>query len=221
MAHVIETTHVNVLGTAHVLGAAVNMARPPRVVLVGSAEEYGPDAPLPYREDGPARPVSAYGASKLAVTEIARAAARAVPVVVVRPSVVYGPGQPDRMLIACAMRAALTDSVCVVNGGTQTRDHVHVDDVARALLCAADRADGAARGRVVNAASGDVRSVFDTAQRVVVIAGRGRIERGPASSRQGDVMEMSMDVSLAAQLLDWRASVTLDEGIRRTLAVLQ
>src|SRR5262249_56852365 len=96
-------------------------------------ELYG-GAPVPFREDGPIDPRTPYALAKRdGEAAIASAAAR---VIVLRPAVVYGPGQPAHMLFA-KVAAALAAGVRVpLTAGAQTRDFVWVDEVAALVACA-------------------------------------------------------------------------------------
>lgn len=202
-----------VQGTSHVVEAS--RRRGVKVVLAGSAEEYGPDAPVPYHEDGPCAPASAYGKAKHRSVRDALTRYREG-VVALRPSTVYGPGQRPLMLVAQCIRAALEDSVVRLNGGDQRRDHVFVDDVADAFARAIEAHERSA-GHAINIASGESHSVRSIAERIIAIAGRGRIELGPPSHRPGDVREMRFDTTRARESLRWRATTPLDVGLERTV----
>lgn len=206
-----RATRVIAEGTQHVLDAA--RARGVLVVVAGSAEEYGPDATIPYQEDGACAPRSEYGRAKHSATRAALASSCAV---VLRPSTVYGPGQPSTMFVASCVRAAIDDGEVSIHGGAQVRDHVYVDDVAEAFVCAVARRTQLA-GQCINVASGDARPIRAVAEAILARAGRGRLVIGPASSRAGDVAEMRFDTSRAAQRLGWVAKTSLDVGIARTL----
>lgn len=208
-----RATRVIEHGGATVVAAARARAVP--VVLAGSGEEYGASAPVPYREDGPYAPTSAYGMAKRAsVTHALRAYPEGASVL--RPSTVYGPAQPAMMLVAQCVAAAVRDEVVRIHGGAQTRDHVFVEDAAEAFARAVDRAHLIA-GHEINIASGDARSVRVIAERVLALAGRGRLEVGPASTRAGDVMEARFDAERARAMLDWRARTALEDGLALTV----
>lgn len=206
-------TRVIELGTATVVAAA--RARGVPVVIAGSGEEYGASAPVPYREDGPYAPTSAYGQAKRASVVHALEAYREG-AAVLRPSTVYGPAQPAMMLVAQCVSAAVRSEVVRIHGGEQTRDHVFVEDAAEAFARAVERGELIA-GHEINIASGDARSVRAIAERVLALAGRGTLEVGPASTRAGDVMEARFDTERARRLLDWRARTTLEDGLWRTV----
>ncbi len=213
-ARTAHATDVIVAGTAAVVAAARRRAVP--VVIAGSGEEYGAEAPVPYREDGVYAPTSEYGRAKRRAVVEALAAYREG-VCVLRPSTVYGPRQPSFMLVAQCVRAAVADDVVRINGGEQRRDHVYVTDAAEAFALAIENASRI-RGQQINIASGDARSVRFVAERVLSIAGRGRLDVGPASTRAGDVMEASFDVERAATALGWTARTAIDEGLARCVS---
>lgn len=135
----------NVIPTANLLAAAAARGgRAPRVVLVSSQAAAGP-APSPkspVREEDRPLPVEAYGRSKLQAEQAAARYGGTVPVTIVRPSSVYGPGDRDFLQIfRQESRRVAFHAV--------PRDHtlslVHVDDLVRGLLLAADRPEAVGR----------------------------------------------------------------------------
>jgi nucleoside-diphosphate-sugar epimerase len=130
----------NVTPILHVLRAlrAVPDLRP-RVVVVGSAAEYGDLGPAPIREDARERPVNAYGVAKLAQTRLALAARRAgMRVTVARPFNIIGPGMSRGLAAARFAREAIAARVrsqaeITVGDLATVRDYLDVEDVARSL----------------------------------------------------------------------------------------
>jgi nucleoside-diphosphate-sugar epimerase len=120
---------VNRDGTARLVRALAACPSPPRLVLCSSLAAGGPASPYG------AAPVSVYGASKLAGEQAARARAGRVPTVILRPGIVYGPGEP-------ALLPALLPMIrlgLAVKAGLGPRRYclVYVDDLCAALLAAA------------------------------------------------------------------------------------
>lgn len=143
------TVAVNVLGALHLIEGvrALPTGRRPRLVVIGSAEEYGP-APSrsPFHERSPAHPVSPYGVSKLAQTHLCLQAAGTwgLDVVVARPFPHVGPGQAEcfaypswAVQIAAAERGE-REPVLDVGCLEPVRDLMHVRDVVRAYRLLAD-----------------------------------------------------------------------------------
>ncbi|HUE76620.1 MAG TPA: NAD-dependent epimerase/dehydratase family protein [Longimicrobiales bacterium] len=208
----------NFLISHQLLAALGRSARPRRIVLVGSSEEYGRQETLPYTEDLPARPVSPYSASKATVTQFALLYHQlfAMPVVLLRPFVIYGPGQGGGMLIPSLMEALVRGEPFPMTAGEQTRDFVYVDDVVDAMV-AASIADGAV-GEIFNVCSGEERRIRDVAEEAVRVAGApvGALEIGALPYRQNEVWRLVGSNAKARRVLGWSPRVRLEDGLRRT-----
>lgn len=174
--HLAELLAVNVLGTDNVLQAARELPNPPRVVIPGSAAEYGvcvnQEAIL---ETAVLRPVSAYGVSKAAQTHLALAYAQRgeVPVMVGRLFNVTGPGESAAMLVGgvasqiVACEAGQTPAVVQVGNLSAVRDFVDVRDVAGALWRIVQAGHA---GDVYNVCSGNGRLVADVVHQLITYA---------------------------------------------------
>ncbi|GAA3654552.1 NAD-dependent epimerase/dehydratase family protein [Streptomyces chitinivorans] len=165
---------VNAVGTRLLCEALAALPRPPRLVHCSSLAAAGPSPPgRPRREDDPPAPVSAYGRSKLAGEEALRAVAGAVSGTVVRPPIVYGPGDTDFLP---ALLAAVRRGVLPVCGfGPRRYSLIHVDDLCRLLLAAADRGatvgpGGGSRG-IYHAGDGAGHRAEDLAAAVAAVTG--------------------------------------------------
>ena len=209
---------VNIGGLVNLLSAAARAGV--RHVLFASSggAAYGETSRIPTPEDEPTRPVSVYGASK-ASSELFLGVWRAshgITCTALRYGNVYGPRQDphgEAGVLAIFAGRLLDGQPCTVNGeGTQTRDYVYVDDVARANLLAAEkRYDGA-----LNVGTGvetDVNRIY----RVLADAAGvpGAPIHGPA--KPGEQKRSCIDPSAAGRVLGWRAEVPLEEGLGRTL----
>jgi len=200
---------VNVAGTAAVLDAACR-AGARRLVLASTAAVYGRPDEIPTRETAPAAPIAPYGASKAAAEAYLALFARlhGLSTVALRMANVYGPRQdPDGEagVVAIFAAAAAAGSPAMVFGdGLQTRDFVHVDDVAGAFLEAAQsRAAGA-----LNISTGRETPVREIADRLGVA-----VEHAPP--RHGEIDRSCLDPTRAAEQLGWRPRVSLATGLTR------
>jgi nucleoside-diphosphate-sugar epimerase len=128
---------VNAQGTRRLAEACARQPRPPVFVYVSSLAAVGPapqDQPL--TEDCPAQPVSAYGRSKLAAEQLLHGLADRLPVTVLRPPAVFGPG--DRYLLK--LFGLVQHRVNIVPGWKVFRvSWVYVADLVEAILLAASR----------------------------------------------------------------------------------
>jgi nucleoside-diphosphate-sugar epimerase len=134
----------NVIPAANILGALAARSAPPRLILVSSQAAAGPAraADTPMREDDAPRPIEAYGKSKLdAEREAARHSAH-VPVVVVRPSAVYGPRDHDFLQ---AFRQAASRVALYASPREQVISILHVRDLVDGLIRSAEVPGAAGR----------------------------------------------------------------------------
>jgi nucleoside-diphosphate-sugar epimerase len=216
------TTDVNVRGTLNVLLAAREASA--AVVFASSSSVYGDQEIFPVREDMEPRPRSPYAATKLAGEALCRSwwYSYSVPAVSFRYFNVYGPGQDPASEYAAVIPrftvVCLAGEPPVIYGdGEQARDFTYIDDVVEANLAAA-RAPESAAGRVLNVAGG--RKPTSINGLLAMIAEEIGVEPEPIHEppREGDIRVSEADVSLAAELIGYRPSVAIDEGIRRTVA---
>jgi dTDP-L-rhamnose 4-epimerase len=167
------------------------------------------------------RPSNVYAATKLAQEHVLQAwcAAMSVPLSVLRLQNVYGPGQTvtnsyTGVLTLFARLAAAGQAIDVYEDGEIIRDFVFVDDVVEALLAAIARPPKDLR--TLDVGTGRPTTILEAARQLAsaaaapepVISGR---------FRDGDVRAASCDTSQTVELLDWRPSVELDEGLGRLL----
>jgi GDP-4-dehydro-6-deoxy-D-mannose reductase len=214
---------VNIEGTAHVLDGA-RAAAVRRVVVVGSAEEYGrvEAADLPLREDAPLRPTTPYGVSKIAASYLALQAylAYGLDVIRVRAFSHTGPGQSDRFLVpalAGRVAAAEREQRDEIRAGSldPVRDLSDVRDVVRAYRLLAEHGTA---GAVYNVCSGSGVSVREIADHLLAAARRPlRITVDPDLVRPVEVPRLVGDASRLRADTGWRPAYGLDETLAAVL----
>jgi UDP-glucose 4-epimerase len=211
----------NVVGTLNYLEACRHNAVA-RFVLASSGAPLGECNP-PIHENLVARPVSPYGASKLAGEAYCSAYARSfgIETVVLRFGNCYGPLSSHKgSIVAKFIREALAGEGWEIYGdGRQTRDFIYVDDVAEAILCAATA--GAVGGEVFQIATSAETTVLELATKLgAVLRARGLPVPAirHAEARVGDVKRNYSDTTKARTRLNWSARVPLEQGLDRTVA---
>jgi UDP-glucose 4-epimerase len=216
---------VNVLGLLNLLEGARH-GHVQRVVFASSGGTvYGESARLPVAESAPKLPASPYGTAKLASEYYLATFAQlyGLETVALRYSNVYGPRQNPHgeagVVAIFAHRVLAGQPLTVFGDGAQTRDMVFVQDVVDANLAASRVAlrpvDGI-DGRAFNIGTGVETSVNDLAATLVALEGR-RLAIQHAAERPGELRRNALAVDKAAKALGWRASVPVEEGLRRTL----
>jgi len=209
---------VNVQGTLNVVDAANKRGVPVVFTSTGGAL-YGDEAPRPTGEGTIPKPLSPYGASKLAGESYVGTWSRAEGVAnaVCRLGNVYGPRQSPHgeagVVSIFTHRLHTGQAPKLFGHGRPTRDYVYVGDVVSALLAAAGKAG------TFNIATGvetDVSTIWSELRQV---AGSD-LEPELADLRPGELQHSRLDASLAKRELGWSAQVPIEEGLRKTYEAL-
>lgn len=210
----------NAVGTANVL-RAVQRAGCRLAVHTSTSEVYGTARYVPIDEQHPLHAQSPYAASKVAADKVAESfhLSFGVPVTTLRPFNTYGPRQSARAVIPTIVTQVLDGRAVTLGNTTPTRDFTFVTDTVDAFVRIADCE--AAVGRVVNAGSGKEISVGALVDRIEAVLDRpAHVEQDPERVRpaRSEVERLCADASLARELLRWKPTVELDEGLRTTAA---
>jgi UDP-glucose 4-epimerase len=219
-------TDLNINATAQlsILEAARRVSPKIRIVFASTRQLYGKPKYLPVDEDHPVLPVDINGIHKLAgeYYHLLYHRVYGIPSSCLRLTNTYGPGMRVRdarqTFLGIWIKLLLSGQrIKVFGDGAQLRDFNYVDDVADALLRAATRDE--AVGQVMNLGSDEVISLKDLAALMVAVNGGGEWELVPfpPDRKAIDIGDYYGNWSRARQLLDWRPTVMLEEGLRRSL----
>jgi len=190
-----DVYQVNFLGGINLIESVRLCAPQARVLIVGSAAEYGyvPLSEMPVKEDRICNPSGAYALSKYALTLVTRDYARqfGLKVVIVRPFNIIGPGIPSSLVVGAILKRtkqALTNSndpeVAIGNLDTE-RDFIAVNDTVDAytrLLLNYHTTE------IFNICSGTPRTIRSIAEELLSFSPRSvRITVSPSLIRANDV----------------------------------
>jgi len=177
-----------------------------------------------FTEDTPYDPRSPYSASKAASDHLVRAWHHTwgLPVVLSNCSNNYGPFHFPEKLIPVVILAALHGRPIPVYGaGANVRDWLHVEDHAEALLLVLTRGQP---GRSYNIGGGNEARNIDLVRRICALMDARRPEGAPhdrlitfVPDRPGHDARYAIDATRIRDELGWRPSVTLDQGLERTV----
>ena len=186
-------------------------------VHLGSSDEYG-SLEAPQKETMREMPISPYSAAKAASAHLVQMLSRTegFPGVVVRLFLVYGPGQDSRRFLPQVISGCLENRVFETSKGMQLRDFCFISDVVEAVLLS--MVSGRARGSVINVASGRPVTIREVIEKVVSMVGGGKADFGKIPYRTGENMALYADIGLARDILGWQPSVSLEEGLDRTIS---
>ena len=218
-----EVFRINAEGTLNVLAACV-AAGVDRVLVVGSADEYGAVRPedLPLSEDAPLRPLTPYGASKVAADYLALQAflGEGLPTIRVRSFNHSGRNQSDRFMIpGLARRIAAAErhgrKEIPVGSLEPVRDFTNVEDVVVAYRLLIERGEP---GEVYNVCTGVGHSVAEVAEHLLGLA-RHAIELvpDPALVRPVEVPRLVGDNTRLRQATGWAPAIPFEDTLAAIL----
>jgi len=208
--------NVNVHGTFNVCDAARRFGAPVVFASTGGAL-YGDDAPLPTDEEFWPQPLSPYGASKLGGEAYVATWGRLHDVanVILRLGNVYGPRQSPHgeagVVAIFSGRLLSGDPPALRGDGKPTRDYVHVTDVARAFVAAAD----GERAGTFNVGTGRETSTAALLDILQAAAGT-EVEPRREELQPGELRASALDASRIERELGWRPTIGVEQGIRGT-----
>ena len=223
------TIDVNVKGTVNVLEAARLMPRPPRTIIVTSAEVYGylTDDDLPVNESAPLAPVHTYAVSKVAAHYLGRAYFQTfgVPLIEARPFNHIGPRQrlgfvvPDFASQIAAIMEGQQPPVITVGNLTPKRDFTDVRDVARAYLRLAQSGEP---GQVYHICSGRAYAIRDILDGLLALCDRPvEVKIDPKRVRPAKMPVLLGDAERIKQGVGWGPSIPLEQTLADTLSYWQ
>ena len=218
-------SQVNVGGSLNLLEAVRASERRTRFVFSSTGGAiYGDDVPLPTTEDALMAPQSPYGTAKLSVEYYLAYYARVhgLDTVALRYANVYGPRQDphgEAGVVAIFCNRLIDGTPLTVFGdGLQTRDYVFVGDVARANVLAATKPlpdAGGVDARSFNVGTGVQTTVLDLARVLSGAAGTpADVQHAPP--RAGEQRRSAVAVGKSGQVLGWKPSVSIDQGLPET-----
>ncbi|MCR4431948.1 MAG: GDP-mannose 4,6-dehydratase [Tepidanaerobacteraceae bacterium] len=219
------TMEVNVGGTINILESLREMKMNPRILLVGSSEEYGfvrPDE-LPVNETQPFRPANPYAVSKVAQDMLGEIYSKAygMDIVRARPFNHIGPRQnptfaaPDFARRIALIEKGKLEPVMSVGNLEVERDFTDVRDVVKAYY---DLLQKGEKGQVYNIGSGKsykIRYILDVLLSLSEVD--VQIKQDPARMRPSDVPVLRCDNTRLVKLTSWHPTYTIEETLKDVL----
>ena len=220
----LSTFESNIRGAWTVLEACRTSRLVERVVVASSDKAYGSQPRLPYTEEMPLLGVNPYDASKACTDILARSYRHtfSLPVAVARCANIYGGGDLNfSRLIPGTVRSALAGERPIIRSdGTPVRDYLYIDDAVSAYLTLAEQMEREdVCGQAFNFGANSPISALELVQRILDVCGAAHLVpdiRG-VGKLTDEIDEQYLDSRKAARVLGWVPTVSLEEGLRRTV----
>jgi UDP-N-acetylglucosamine 4-epimerase len=219
----LTTNEVNITGTLNIFTAAKENGIK-RVVYAASSSTYGDHPGLPKQEDIIGKPLSPYAVTKYVNELYARVYADlySMEFIGLRYFNIFGPRQnpngPYAAVIPLFAEALLKGVAPTINGdGTHSRDFTYVSNAVQANILSLFTDNAAAINQVYNIACGHQTSLNDLFEGLKKETGSDlKAVYGP--ERKGDVKHSLADISKASNLLGYKVEVSVEEGLKKTMA---
>jgi len=191
-----------------------------RFVQIGSSDEYG-DNIAPQHEAQIEKPFSTYSFAKSATTNFIKYLFKSenFPGTILRPFIIYGPGQKTDRLIPYVIKKAINNEKFPVSSGKQIRDFLYVDDAVEAIFLALE--NDLVNGRLINIGSGEPRSVKSIIEKIIKEIGSGNPIYGDLKIRDGENLNLYPNVELAKKLLNWESKISIDSGLKKVISFFE
>lgn len=219
------TVDVNVKGSLNVLDAIRELFYKPRVLMIGSGEEYGYIKPgeIPINENNNLRPGNIYAATKACQNMISSIYAQAydMEVMMVRAFNHIGPNQAPLFVVAdfckqvAEIEKGIREPVMYVGNLAAQRDFTDVRDVVRAYALLVQKGES---GKTYNVGSGHAIAIQEILNMIIEESTADvKVEVDPNKIRPVDVPIIEADTTLLKETTGWEQKIELRQTIRETL----
>ena len=203
---------VNVKGTQNILDIAKLFDL--KVVFASSAAVYGDAKKIPIKEGIERNPLNPYGQTKLDCEYLCEKYSQmGTRITVLRFFNVYGKGQNPAysgVLSKFLENISSGKSPIIYGDGTQTRDFVFVDDVAKASLLAMNND---LSGKFINVGTGIKTSVMELAEMIIKISNKD-IKPIYVNAKEGDIKNSQANILLSHELLKWSPKTKIEDWLK-------
>ena len=210
---------VNIIGGLNLLKACVDHSVRKVIFSSTGGALYGEPDVVPADEDHPVRPLSPYGTSKFAFEQYLATFRRTfgLDFTVLRYANIYGARQDfhaeeGRVIAIFASRMLAGKPVTIDGTGEQSRDMLHVGDVATANLAVVEKGSGG----TFHVSTGIAITVNELFRKLAALTGYS-LPPNYGLARKGDVYRIALDNERARQRLGWEPRVNLEEGLSLTV----
>ena len=210
-----EYFDVNVRGTENIFKLAIENKF--KVVYASSSSVYGHKLETPIAEDTERNPINPYGKTKLETEHLVEKYSKLnAEIIGLRYFNVFGTGQTldyAGVITKFLDRIRVRKAPIIFGKGSQIRDFIHVNDVARANLLAMESNSS---NLIVNIGTGNAISILDLANMIISTSG---LKTNPifAEALKGDIEKSHADISQAKKHFNWEPKIELQDWLMEIL----
>ena len=211
-----EVLEVNTIGTVNILEYCVkNKSR----IIFPSSYPYGISNYLPTNESHPISSENPYAVSKLAAESLCEVYQKryGFGVVIMRLFNVYGPNQPEDMVVPKIILGLIKNGKIEVFSGKPKRDMIYISDVVQAFRAVLKKDDGF---NIYNIGSGKNYSIEQISKKVIKISGNNALFIDQNQERPNEILETQADIKKIRDELGWQPKISIDIWLKKTYWLL-
>lgn len=208
---------VNLMGTLNLYQALTKVSTVESIIALGTTDEYGIQNSS-FIETSIENPTSPYGFSKLCGTQLAKFFNKNfnLPVVVLRPTIAYGPFQANDMFIPSLINTLIVNKGFKMTEGNQLRDFIYISDLVEAMLLISENQN--CNGEIFNVGFGESLMLKDVASTIASDLNKEHLLKlGSIPYRQNEVMKYATCIDKFCKKTGWIPKVSFKKGIELTV----
>jgi len=220
--HPFDFIQTNVIGTAHLLNACLDLETLDKIIHTSTSEVYGTAQYIPIDEKHPLQAQSPYAASKIAADKLAESyyLSFGLPIATIRPFNTFGPRQSLRAIIPTIISQAIDGKRIRLGNTKPRRDFLFVKDTVQGFV-QVGRCEEAV-GKVINIGAGIDISIEELVKKILAqMKKKMEIEVEVEDQRirpaKSEVMQLLSDTRLAKELFGWMPRYTFEDGLKETI----
>ena len=214
----LETLTTNVMGTLRLLESARKQTKTPHIIFSSSTNIYGSPHGDKVTEDYPIAPSDPYSTSKAAADLICQTYIKTynLPITILRPSTIYGPGQKITQFIPKVISEGLSSQILELGSLNSYRDFCYVKDVAAAFMLAGATPNSASQ--VFNISTGVSTNLGDIVEKTSKLLGKKlEIKTKDTHRISHGTIPFVIDSSKARRVLKWEPHYDIESGLKDTI----
>ncbi len=218
----LSTFESNIRGTWNLLEACKHVSSVTSIVAASSDKAYGEAKMLPYKEDFPLSATYPYDVSKACADMLCQSYATTfdLPVGITRCGNFFGGGDLNwNRIIPGTIRSILRDEAPVIRSdGTLVRDYIYVEDAVSAYLTLAEKLSKKKnlKGEAFNFSNETQKNVLELTNLLITIMG-SNLKPIIQGNNNGEIKAQFLDSTKSKELLDWRPTFGIEEGLKKTV----
>ncbi|HDR7791015.1 SDR family NAD(P)-dependent oxidoreductase [Bacillus cereus group sp. Bc252] len=212
----INKINTNILGTTNIM-EAIKRTGCKKIINLGSSSEYGVSE-TPIHENTPLNPQDVYGITKLAATQIAHhiAMKNKINIVTLRPFNVFGEAAPPENLFGYIISRLIQNQEVFLSKCIQTRDYCYIENIITGMILAATKSS--LKNEIFNIGSGDSHPLKYFVKKIFQhFDSKKEPHYGAIPYSFNERMHVASDVSKIKKVLDWKITISLEQGIEKTI----